>query len=73
MGWGRRCPFLYIRGGWTNVVWVFCKAVWGGLMAVKGGLALVWGGLGCFNGPLAGVASPSSSLLGSTANPGKYT
>ena len=26
--------YLYIRGGWTNVVWGGLMAVWGGLMAV---------------------------------------
>ena len=26
--------YLYIRGGWTNVVWGVLMAVWGDLMAV---------------------------------------
>ena len=42
--------YLYIQGGWTNVVW-------GGLMAVWGGLVEVWGGFGCFNGPAGDYCS----------------
>ena len=34
--------YLYIRGGWTNVVWGVLMAVWGDLMAVWGGLEVVW-------------------------------
>ena len=63
--------YLYIRGGWTNVVWGVLMAVWGDLMAVWGGLEVVWGGLvevwgglgglGCFNGPVLHLCSVMST------------